>query len=335
VERTGAQGGFTRVRLDARLEVWVATSDVAPLPAGAAPPRRVAGSVRLNPAAEWVDVNFALGERPPYEIVERGNDVELILFGTQLTPEILPIIGNDTLVRQVVWTQDATDRARVTLRLSRAPYGYLVLWDAARGLFTLRLRRAPTVNAAAPLRGLTIAVDAGHPPGGATGATGLWEPVAVLPVAERVRELLVERGASVVMTRTTADPVPLGDRGIIARRANAHAFVSVHLNAFPDGVNPFTNNGTSVLFFHQHSEPLARLVQTELVRRFRTRDLGVHYQNLAVARPPWMPAILTEGLFLMVPEQEAALRSPEGRELYARGIVVGLEAYFRGLADGR
>jgi N-acetylmuramoyl-L-alanine amidase len=45
-----------------------------------------------------------------------------------------------------------------------------------------------------------------------------------------------------------------------------------------------------------------------------------------------MPAILTEGLFLMFPEQEAALRSPEGRELYARAIVDGTEAYFRTLA---
>lgn len=335
VERTGAQGGFTRVRLDGRLEVWVASGDVVPLPAGAAPARRVVGAVRLTPGEEWVDVTFATGDRPPYEIAERGDEIELLLFGTQLTPEIVPIIGNDTLVRQLGWTQDATDRARVTLRLSRAPYGYQVLWDAARGLFTLRLRRPPTIDPRAPLRGLTIVVDAGHPPGGATGGTGLTEPVAVLPVAERVRDLLRERGATVVMTRTTPEAVALGDRPIMARRANPHAFVSVHLNAFPDGVNPFANNGTSVLFFHQHSEPLARLVQTELVRRFGIRDLGVHYQNLAVARPAWYPAVLTEGLFLMVPEQEAAMRSPEGRDLYARGIVAGLEAYFRGLADGR
>ena len=57
------------------------------------------------------------------------------------------------------------------------------------------------------------------------------------------------------------------------------------------------------------SVPLARLVQAQLVRRLGQRDLGIHYQNLAVARPPWMPAVLTEGLFLMIPEQEAALRA--------------------------
>ena len=151
-------------------------------------------------------------------------------------------------------------------------------------------------------------------------------------MAERVQALLRERGANVVMTRTTADPVALGARPVMARRADADAFVSIHLNALPDGVNPFTANGTSTLFFHQHSEPLARAIQGEMVRRFRVRDLGIHYQNLAVARPSWYPAVLTEGLFLMLPEQEAAMRSEAGREGYARAIVAGLETYFSELA---
>jgi N-acetylmuramoyl-L-alanine amidase len=334
VERTGSQGGSTRVRLDEQLEVWVDSGEVVPLPAGWSPPRRVVGGARVVPAAGWADLVIPLAERPPYQVVERGRELDLVLYGTAFSPDILPLWGTatDSLVRQVVWEQEATDRVRVTLRLSEAPFGYLALWDPARSAFVLRVRRAPAVDPARPLRGLTIVVDAGHPPGGATGPTGLWEPVAVLPVAERVRDLLRERGATVVMTRTTVDPVPLGDRGVVARRADGHAFVSIHLNAFPDGVNPFTNAGTSTLFFHQHSEPLARLVQREMVRRFRIRDLGIHYQNLAVARPPWMPAILTEGLFLMFPEQEAALRTAAGRELYARAVVDGVEEYFRSLA---
>jgi N-acetylmuramoyl-L-alanine amidase len=48
-----------------------------------------------------------------------------------------------------------------------------------------------------------------------------------------------------------------------------------------------------------------------------------------------MPAVLTEGLFLMLPEQEAALRAPEGRERYARAIADGVEEYFRALGTGR
>src|SRR5512145_1361031 len=105
------------------------------------------------------------------------------------------------------------------------------------------------------------------------------------------------------MTRTAPGAVPLADRPVMARRENAHAFVSVHLNALPDGVNPFTANGTSTLFYHNASEPLAREVQSSLQARFGLRDLGVHYQNLAVARPSWYPSVLAEGLFLMIPEQ--------------------------------
>lgn len=333
VERTAVAGGMARVRLDARLQAWVDADAARPLPEGYAPARRVVGAARVLPARDWVDLVLPMGDRPPYEVFERGRDLELVLHGVTLTPEILRVEGTaaDSLVRQVVWEQEADDRVRLTLRLARDPYGYLVLWDPQRNALVLRVRRPPRVDPARPLAGLTLVVDPGHPPGGATGPTGLWEPVAVLPVGERVGELLRERGATVLLTRTTAEPVGLAERPLIARRANAHAFVSVHLNALPDGVNPFAANGSSTLFFHQHAEPLARALQAQLVRRLGLRDLGIHYQNLAVARPTWVPEALTEGLFLMLPEQEAAMRTPEGRERYARAIVDGLEDYFRAL----
>ena len=98
---------------------------------------------------------------------------------------------------------------------------------------------------------MTISVDPGHPPIGATGPTGLYEGDAVLAVGMRLRELLEARGATVAMTRTTPDPVDLALRPVLARRANANAFVSIHLNAYPDGVNIFTaDNGTGTYFFH-------------------------------------------------------------------------------------
>ncbi|HSC97658.1 MAG TPA: N-acetylmuramoyl-L-alanine amidase, partial [Casimicrobiaceae bacterium] len=172
----------------------------------------------------------------------------------------------------------------------------------------------------------------GHPPAGATGPTGLYEGDAVLPVGKLLADLLRAKGAAPVLTRETLGPVGLTERAVASRRVNAHAFVSIHLNALPDGVNPFTANGTSTLFFHQSSEALARPVQAALMARFGLRDLGVHYQNLAVARPTWYPSVLTEGLFVMMPEQEAAMRDPGFQKKYAEAIVEGLEIYFRSLA---
>jgi N-acetylmuramoyl-L-alanine amidase len=188
------------------------------------------------------------------------------------------------------------------------------------------------VDPVQPLRGLIIAVDPGHPPAGSTGPTGIPEAQLTLPIAEALREELEQRGARVVMTRVDGDPLGLADRPAIARQAGAHAFVSIHLNALPDGVNPFTAQGTGTYYFQPHSEPLARAVQAGMVRHLQLPDLGIYYDNLAVIRPGWMPAVLCEGAFLMVPAQEAAMAQRAGQLAYARGVAEGLERYFRGLA---
>jgi N-acetylmuramoyl-L-alanine amidase len=333
VEVTGRNGDFTRIRLDASLEAWVNSEDIGLLPPGYASPRRSVSSMQVVPAPGWVDVVIPTGERPPHAVEVRDRALVLTLYGTTITPGLVRYLENDSLVRNIVWEQEANDRARLTIHLSSPPFGYLAMWE--RGAFVLRVRRPPVIDASAPLRGLTLVVDPGHPPAGATGPTGLYEGDAVLPVGLQLRDLLTARGATVIMTRTELGPVALTDRPVIARRADAHALLSIHLNALPDGVNPFRANGASVLFFHPHSEPLARLVQRELVRHFGIRDLGIHFQNVALARPTWMPAILAEGLFIMMPEQEAAIRSPAGQAAYARALADGVEAFFRARAPGR
>jgi len=333
LEVTGAEGAFSRVRLDAQLEAWVATADLVPLPLGAPAPQRVSGGLRVVPDREWVDIRIPTGERPAFLVEPDDRRLVVTLYDTQLSPIISPMIGADPLVRQLAWEPVATDRTRLEVRLGAPVYGWLMQWDDVRRALVLRVRRVPRIDPAAPLRGLVLAVDAGHPPGGATGPTGLTEAAAVLPVAERLAQLLEARGARVVMTRTTDEAVALTDRPVIARRANAHAFLSVHLNAFGDGTNPFVNHGTSTLFFHQPSEPLARHVQRRLMTEIGQRDLGIHYQSLAVARPTWYPSILAEGLFLMFPDQEAAMRTEEWQTRYARAIADGAEAYFRALGE--
>lgn len=335
LEVTGRQGRNTRVALDDALDVWVDQADLSLLPEGTVRPRRVSGGFRVSPAREWVDMVIATGERPAHHVEAGGREITLTLYGVQANPDISPIFGTDSLIRRISWEQVTSDRVRITLTLSQPAFGWLSLWDEARRAFVLRVRRLPDINAAQPLKGLVIAVDPGHPPAGATGPTGLYEGDAVFPVGMQLVELLKARGANAFSTRSSLDPLGLTDRGVMSRRANAHAFLSIHLNALPDGVNPFTANGTSTLFFHNASEPLARHVQDALMARFGLRDLGIHYQNLAVARPTWYPSILAEGLFLMLPEQEAAMRDPAFQRKYAEALAFGVEQYFRDLADGK
>jgi N-acetylmuramoyl-L-alanine amidase len=46
-----------------------------------------------------------------------------------------------------------------------------------------------------------------------------------------------------------------------------------------------------------------------------------------------MPSILAEGAYIMIPEQEAALKTPQYQEAYARALVEALEELFRGFAQ--
>ena len=330
LELTGRSGDFVRVRLDAALEIWILAIDARLLEAGVAVPRRVARNARVVAGDEWSDFIIPMNERPPHLVLEDDGSIALTLYGTTSSSDVTRFVSNDSIIRMVTWEQEASDRLRFTLHLAHRPFGYLAFWDEARGAFVLRVRRPPRIrDSGSPLRGLTIVVDPGHPPAGATGPTGLYEGDAVLAVGERMRALLEQRGTTVVMTRTTPEPVALAARPIIARRANAHALVSIHLNALPDGVNPFTANGTETYFLHPQAEPLARAAQRRMVARMGLRNNGVYSRTLALARPTWMPSILAEGAYVMIPEQEAALRTSGFQEAYARALVDALEDFFR------
>jgi N-acetylmuramoyl-L-alanine amidase len=97
----------------------------------------------------------------------------------------------------------------------------------------------------------------------------------------------------------------------------------------PDGINPFTNNGTSVFYNQPRSVPLASEIQRALLRRLKLPDLGVSRGDLAVIRVTWMPSALVEGMFMIIPEQEAALRSPGGARQYARGVYEGIRRFLQ------
>jgi N-acetylmuramoyl-L-alanine amidase len=223
------------------------------------------------------------------------------------------------------WRQISADELALTFELARPVWGYRARWE--RSDLVLDIRRPPRLSADDPLRGRLIAVDAGHPPGGAMGPTGFREAEANLQVALEVQRLLQSAGARVLMTRTTDTPVDLWPRVAEAEQANADVLLSIHNNALPDGINPFTNNGTSVYYNHPRSIALARAVQARLLERFGLRDLGIGRGDLALVRGTWMPSVLTEALFMMLPDQEAALRSREGSHRYAQAVVDGLRDY--------
>ncbi|GBF06753.1 N-acetylmuramoyl-L-alanine amidase-related protein, amiA [Deinococcus aerius] len=62
---------------------------------------------------------------------------------------------------------------------------------------------------------------------------------------------------------------------------------------------------------------------------------GVHYQNLALARPTTQPSILIETAFLTDKGNLRLLMSAAGRERFAQAIALGIERFYRDAALGR
>jgi len=330
----GTKGTDAYVMLDSTQTLRIEKAEYKLLDSGTkfTAPRASAFSVRN--AADWTDIVIPLTARPAHFVAESASTLKLTLYGTRSSRRQQgPVRPPSTSYVNAVSSKLAGPQVEYTFSLKGPAYGYQPIWEDGKLIF--RVRKPPRIDPASPLMGLTIAVDPGHPPAGATGPTGLWEPVPTLDVGFKVRELLQAKGVNVLMTRTTPDPVDLNLRGTMARRENAHALVSIHLNALPDGVNPFRAQGTETYHYHIHSLPLAQAVQATAVANMGLPDNGAKRRNLALVRPTWMPAILVEGAFIMMPDQEAAMRTPEYQEKYARAIVDGLENYFRELAATR
>jgi N-acetylmuramoyl-L-alanine amidase len=330
---SGRWNDQVRLRLSRATVAWVNEADVVRLPPGTPPPGGVVSSVRLASGPKSVTLRVPLPARLPFQITERERSLTLRLYGGASDinwmqyGEGAGAAGTDPLVTRMTYAQPAADEVTITLELARRVWGYRARFDG-RDLL-LDVRRPPAFDREHPLRGRTIVLDPGHPPLGARGPTGLWEPMATLAVAFKAKTLLERAGSVVFLTRTDSTPIELYPRTHFAELHDADVLVSIHANALPDGVNPFTNSGTSVYYFQPRSTRLARELDRALVTEFRVRDLGIGRGDYALVRPTWMPAALTEGLFIMLPEQEALLASEDGQWRYARGVVRGIENFLR------
>ena len=325
---TGERGGQYRVRLSGALSVWIDASQLRLLGVGEPAVRGSVGTVRALPAPEWIDVRVSTSERLPFVVRAEGRTLSIHVYGAETRTNWLHYGFEDPLLRRLAWEQVRDDEYVVRLELAEPVWGWRARWDEA-GRLVVRVRRPPVIDPARPLAGLRVAVDAGHPPGGATGPTGYTEAEANLAIARALVPMLRERGAEVLEIRPDTAAVELGLRPVRATEWNAHVLVSIHNNAFPDGVNPFEHNGVSVFYNQPQSLELARWMQREILAELGLRDLGVARADLAMVRPTWMPSVLTESTFMMLPRQEAALRDPAVQARIAAAHLRALEGWLR------
>lgn len=327
------RGNQYRVQLDEGTAAWIDAGAVTLADTGAAPAAPAAlGAVAVTPAAGWVDVRIP-AQRAPFLVEPGEREWTVTLYG--VTAQAAGGAQRDALLTGVTQEAAGPATARVRLAVARAPWGYKAFY-APNGDLVVRLRRAPAIDAANPLRGRRIVIDPGHPPAGTTGPTGLYEGDANLAISLPLAEKLRAAGAEVILTRTgrqapfsTSASEDLRGRTSLAVRSDAELLVSVHNNAFGEAQNPFRAFHTAVYHFHPFSQPLAQTLAREIGGVTRLPNRGALRENLAMVRPTWLPTALTESLFMPIPEEENALRDPAFLDQLASAHLRGIEAFFR------
>ena len=178
-----------------------------------------------------------------------------------------------------------------------------------------------------------IVLDPGHG-GSDTGAmgNGLVEKQLTLQIARRLRDILLERGWQVMMTRDTDVDVyapndsardELQARCDVANRAGARLFVSIHINSFTSS----DLQGTTTYYYKPSDVAFASAIQEHLMQSLGTQNDGVRRENFYVVRHTTMPAVLVETAFLSNASDAARLRQPEFLQHTAQAIGDGITAY--------
>lgn len=183
--------------------------------------------------------------------------------------------------------------------------------------------------------GPLIIIDPGH--GGEDAGTEspfkpkYQEKSLTLATSRMVRELLLQMGYQVQMTRNSDIFIPLKQRALIANEAGSALFVSIHYNSAPSK----DANGIEVFYYLSEkdkartdaSKKLASTILAQVTKNTRAKSRGVKTANFAVIRETNMPAILIEGGFLTNQEEMQKIKDPDYVKQLALGIARGVDLY--------
>ncbi len=329
-EVIGREDGWLRLQLSEYQDGWVPDTAVIMLPAGTVVPHSYIRRIQTVKEPGHISVRVATSAKHPFRVEENLDEksITVYIYGADADTDWIRYDNSDSVINQVVWFQPEPGLFAFKIyETEDRIWGYDA--DYTGNEFRFNLKVFPSSKRR--LSDFRFVIDPGHSPDpGAIGPTGLTEKDANLAIAKQLMIDLERKGAEVFLTRYDDEPLPLYDRPKIAIEDSADIFISIHNNALPDGTNPFVNNGVSVYYYHPHSAALARSVHGELVRSLDLKDFDWYYGNLAVIRPTQYPAILVECAFMMIPEQEALLRTKKFREKISRGIIAGVEDFLRG-----
>jgi N-acetylmuramoyl-L-alanine amidase len=174
-----------------------------------------------------------------------------------------------------------------------------------------------------------LVLDAGHGgvDPGTCGSQGTREKDFTLDVTMRLKELLEDAGAYVILTRSDDSYISLFERPLVANINCAALFISIHCNSYSGNRNI---RGIEI-YYHQNpaGKILAGQVMSQLIPETKLSNRGIRANNYAVLVESLMPSILVELGYLSNYAEETLLNHSEFKENASIGIFQGIVAYYQ------
>ncbi len=329
---TGITGEWLRLDYGA----WIKSSETVALP-NAIVPNTIIRSVASSQSKDATLVSFPLQTPVPVTVKQESDKFTLTLHNTTAQTDTIPFNDNP-FVSRMDWQQippspgGSSTAVEYIFNLKKnQQWGYKLGYEGTT--LKLKLRHAPELprSRRKPLSGIKILIDPGHggKESGAVGPTGLPEKDVNLTVSKLLREELVKKGATVVMTREVDKFVSLGDRQKIIAEEEPVLSLSVHYNALPDYGDAENTKGIGMFWYHPQAHSLAIYLHNYLVEKLDRPSYGVFWNNLALTRPEAAPSLLLELGFMSNPEEFEWVSNPKQQKKLARTLADGIVKWLR------
>ena len=323
---TGKEGEWLRLDYGA----WINSKETRIL-SGAVPPRTIIRSVGYRQLANATEIVFPLQVPVPVSVQQGDRFLTLTLHNTTAQTDIIRSVDN-ALISRLDWQQLPQGGVQYTFNLKRnQQWGYKLRYDGTSLVLSLRQPPEITNKRRQPLSGIKILLDPGHggKESGASGPTGYLEKDLNLVVSKLLRDELVKRGATVVMTREDDKEVSLSDRQAIIDKEEPAIALSIHHNSLPDDGDAEKIKGFAAFWYHPQAHSLALFLHNYVVKKLKRPAYGVFWDNLALTRPASTPSVLLEFGFMSNPDEFELVTNPEEQKKEAKAIAEGLVEWFK------
>ena len=179
------------------------------------------------------------------------------------------------------------------------------------------------------LKGKVIVIDPGHggvDPGAVTKNND-YEKYYTLDISNRLKKVLISKGAKVVMLRSKDTNPSLYQRVKRINSARADLLVSVHVNSFIRS----SAKGTETYYYKQKDKKAAYHIQKQLVNTLKLRNNGIKRAKMYVLKNTSIPGVLIEPCFMTNPKEYSLLKTNSFKNKIAIGTANGIEDYFKSI----